>query len=157
MKRYSAVMTEKPSEVVVDAWIGLMRAQHTAMSRIERAFRDAGLPPHAWYDALWELDRTEREGLRPYEIERRMLVAQSNVSRLIDRLEARGLVERRPCEGDGRGQIVAITEAGRELRRRMWPAYAAAIDAAVGAPLAAGEAEQLIGMLAKIGPPDGSS
>jgi DNA-binding MarR family transcriptional regulator len=155
MKRYSAVMTGKPSEAVVDAWIALMRAQHTAMSRIERAFRDAGLPPHAWYDALWELDRTEREGLRPYEIERRMLVAQSNVSRLIDRLEARGLAERRPCEGDGRGQIVAITQAGRDLRRRMWPVYAAAIEAAVGAPLDAEEPEQLTRILAKLVPTDG--
>ena len=48
------------------------------------------LPPHSWYDVLWELDRAGAAGLRPFEIERQMLIAQSNISRLIDRLEEQG-------------------------------------------------------------------
>ena len=92
---------KQPSGAVVDAWIALMRAQQVALLKIERAFREAELPPHAWYDALWELDRAGTAGLRPFEIERRMLIAQSNISRLIDRLVEQGYVERHCGLGPG--------------------------------------------------------
>jgi len=143
-------MSKPPSEAVVDAWIALMRAQQTALLKIERAFRDAKLPPHAWYDVLWELDRAGQAGLRPFEIERQMLIAQSNISRLIDRLAERGYVERRPCEEDGRGQHVVITPAGREMRKRMWPIYARAISEAVGHRVSEREATSLANLLAQL-------
>lgn len=147
---YVPLMSQKPSETVVDAWIALMRAQQAAVLKIERAFRDANMPPHAWYDVLWELDRAPETGLRPYEIERRVLITQSNISRLIDKLEERGLVERRACEEDGRGQHVVITTAGREMRRRMWPVYAKAIMEAVGRYLTEREAGTVRDLLAKL-------
>jgi DNA-binding MarR family transcriptional regulator len=143
-------MSKEPSEAVVNAWIVLNRAQHTAMLKIERAFRDAGLPPCAWYDVLWELDRAGGDGLRPFEIERQRLIAQSNISRLIDRLVEQRYVERLPCEDDGRGQRVVITQAGRELRKRMWPVYARAIGEAVGRRLSGQEAASLGSLLRKL-------
>ena len=146
-------MSAEPSKAVVDAWIALNRAQQTAMLAIERAFRDAGLPPYAWYDALWELDRAGDKGLRPGQIERQVLIAQSNISRLIDRLEENGHVERRRHEDDGRGQIVVITKTGRALRKRMWPVYAAAITKAVGIHVSEREAATLAGLLSKLIPP----
>jgi len=140
----------QPSDAVVDAWIALMRAQQVTLLKIERAFREARLPPHAWYDALWELDRVGAAGLRPFEIERRMLIAQSNISRLIDRLEEQGYVERRPCEEDGRGQTIVITPSGRDLRKRMWPVYARAISEAVGHRVSEREAVNLASLLTKL-------
>jgi DNA-binding MarR family transcriptional regulator len=136
-------MPKEPSDAVVDAWIALNRAQQAALLTIERAFRDAGLPSSAWYDVLWELDKAGAPGLRPFELERRRLIAQSNVSRLIDRLAEAGHVERLPCEEDARGQRVVITPAGREMRRRMWPVYARAIVEAVGRHVSEREAEML--------------
>jgi DNA-binding MarR family transcriptional regulator len=140
----------RPSEAVVDAWIALMRAQQAALLKIERALRAAALPPAAWYDVLWELERAGEAGLRPFEIERQRLIAQSNVSRLIDRLETDGLVERRPFADDGRGQIVAITAAGRGMRKRMWPVYAKAIGDAIGRQLSESEAAQVASLLRRI-------
>jgi DNA-binding MarR family transcriptional regulator len=143
-------MSKQPSEAVIDAWMALMRAQQTALLKIERAFRDAKLPPHAWYDVLWELDRAGEAGLRPFEIERQMLIAQSNISRLIDRLVEQGFVERRPCEEDGRGQHVVITPAGREMRKRMWPVYARAISEAAGHHFSEREATTLANLLTRL-------
>ena len=54
-------MPKELSEPSVDAWVGLMRAQQTALLKIERALREAELPPLAWYDLLWELDRAGAE------------------------------------------------------------------------------------------------
>ena len=143
-------MSHRPSDVAVDAWIALMRAQQTALLKIERAFREAKLPPHAWYDVLWELDRAGEAGLRPFEIERQILIAQSNISRLIDRLEEKGYVERRPCEDDGRGQRIVITLSGREMRKRMWPIYGKAITDAVGKHLSEREASSIAALLTKL-------
>ena len=59
---YDVAYAEGSERSVVDAWIALMRAQQTALLKIERAFRDAELPPLAWYDVLWELDRAGEPG-----------------------------------------------------------------------------------------------
>jgi DNA-binding MarR family transcriptional regulator len=143
-------MGKELSEAAVDAWIALMRAQQTALLKIERAFREAELPPLAWYDLLWELDRAGAKGLRPFELEERILIAQSNISRLIDRLAERGYVARERSEEDGRGQRLRITATGRELRRRMWPIYAKALREAVGSRLTEREAQMVAAQLAKL-------
>src|SRR5262245_54903722 len=149
-KEPSKQPVKQPSDAVVEAWIALMRAQQVTLLKIERAFREAKLPPHAWYDALWELDRAGAAGLRPFEIERRMLIAQSNISRLLDRLAEQGHVERQPCEEDGRGQTIVITSSGRDMRKRMWPVYARAISEAVGHRVSEREAADLAGLLTKL-------
>ena len=143
-------MAKDASEAAVDAWIALMRAQQRTLLTIERALRAAQLPSLACYDALWELDRAGAAGLRPFEIERQMLIAQSNISRLIDRLEEQGYVERQACEADGRGQRVTITASGRDMRRRMWPVYARAIRESIGLRLSSREAASLAALLRKL-------
>lgn len=143
-------MPKLPSKTVVDAWIALNRAQQTALLKIERSLREAKLPPHAWYDVLWELDRATESGLRPFEMEALILIAQSNISRLIDRLVEQGYVERQSCEEDARGQHVVITPAGREMRKRMWPVYAQAIKDAVGDCLSEPEAATLARLLTRL-------
>ncbi|MCL4802432.1 MAG: MarR family transcriptional regulator [Burkholderiales bacterium] len=143
-----------PSEAVIRAWTGLVRAQARVLGAVEAELKRAGLPPLAWYDVLRELQRAPGGRLRPHEIERRLLLAQPNVSRLIDRLEHAGLVQRCPCPEDGRGQHVAITKAGRALRRRMWPVYRAAIQRHLGARLeSARAAETLAALLASLAEP----
>jgi DNA-binding MarR family transcriptional regulator len=143
-------MSQVPSKAVVSAWMRLMRAQQSALLKIERALREANLPSLSWYDVLLELDRAGDKGLRPVELERQMLIAQSNISRLIDRIEAAGYVERRPCDEDARGQMIVITPAGRDLRKRMWPSYAAAIQNAIGTHVSEREASSLSALLAKL-------
>jgi DNA-binding MarR family transcriptional regulator len=97
-----------------------------------------------------ELERADADGLRPFELERAMLLAQYKLSRLIDRIEAAGYVERRACEADGRGHVIIITDAGRALRRKMWPIYARAIESAVGRHLSDTQAEALEKILGQL-------
>jgi len=125
-------MADSPSDAVIRAWARLVKAEHHVLGAVEADLRRAGLPPLAWYDALLELRRGPAEGLRPNELERRMLLAQHGISRLLARLERSGCVARRPAPDDARGHLVTITNAGRELMRRMWPVYGAAIQRYVG-------------------------
>lgn len=139
-----------PSDSVISAWVGLVRAQRRALLNIEAEIKAAGFPPLAWYDVLLELKRAGGT-LRPQEIEAKLLVAQHNVSRLIDRLAQAGLVERRPVADDGRGQAIAITAAGRDLQKRMWSVYGRAIQTHIGIPLGDDrEAEALSKLLGRL-------
>jgi len=110
------------------AWVSLLRAQQGAFKAVESRLKRAGLPALAWYDILLELERVDDEGLRQRDIQKRMLLERYNVTRLVDRLEAAGLVTREPCAEDARGAVVKITEQGLALRKTMWPVYAAAVE-----------------------------
>ncbi|WP_082521582.1 MULTISPECIES: MarR family winged helix-turn-helix transcriptional regulator [unclassified Sphingopyxis] len=146
----AAAATRRPSDAVTAAWIALMRAQQVAMRRAERALRRAELPAYGWYDALWELEKAGEDGLRIGEIEQQMLVAQSNVSRLVDRLEAASCIVRRPCPTDGRAQLIVITDAGRAVRARMWPIYAEVIQSVVGDHVNDADASLIAAILAPV-------
>lgn len=144
-------MIEEPCESALRAWGHLMRAHGAALGAVERAFKAAGLPPLAWYEVLAELEAAEDAcGMRPFALERALSMPQYGLSRLVARLEEAGLVTRRGCPGDGRGQLVAITEAGRAMRRRMRPVYAEALDEAVGSRLSSAESEGLAALLARL-------
>jgi DNA-binding MarR family transcriptional regulator len=140
-------MRELANKTVIRAWARLIKAQRLALTSIEQALKDAGVPPLAWYDVLLEVERAGPGGLRPFELEGAMLLAQYNLSRLVDRIERVGYVERTDCKEDGRGQLIAITDAGKAIRRKMWPVYAGAIETAIGQHLSAKQADTLDGLL----------
>lgn len=116
-----------PDDAAIDAWARFVRVGQAVLAGVEAELKAKGHPPLAWYDALLELRRAGDDGVRANELERRMLLAQYNLSRLADRLEAAGLVTRSPVPGDRRGRVLAITEGGQALLAAMWPDYRAAI------------------------------
>jgi len=144
-------MKRKPSTEATAAWIRLMRVQGRVLDAVEQDLKKAGFPPLAWYDALLELSRAPSGELRPVELERQMLIPQYSASRLIDRLVEEGLAARRECKVDKRGQFIEITEAGRELQKKMWNAYSAAIEKHVGSKLTDADATKLCALLDRLG------
>jgi DNA-binding MarR family transcriptional regulator len=128
-------MSRNPSDAAVKAWTRLVRARETVLGAIERDLKAADCPPLAWYDVLLELVRAPQGRLRPFEIEKATLLAQYNLSRLLDRLEREGLVTREPCDDDGRGQWAVITDKGRAAQARTWKVYARSIQRHVGEKL----------------------
>jgi len=144
-------MKRKPSTEATAAWIRLMRVQGRVLDAVEQDLKKARFPPLAWYDALLELSRAPSGELRPVELERQMLIPQYSASRLIDRLVEEGLAARRECKVDKRGQFIEITEAGRELQKKMWGAYSAAIEKHVGSKLTDADATKLCALLDRLG------
>lgn len=138
----------RPAAITLLAWDRLIDAGACALRAARDALRQAGLPPLEWYDILAALER--RGPQRPRDLQRLVGIEQYNLSRLLSRMEAAGLVAVSPCPGDARGQIVALTEAGTARRAAMWPAYAGAIHGAIETRLAPEERIQLAGMLDKL-------
>jgi DNA-binding MarR family transcriptional regulator len=109
------------------AWRGLLLAHHRAVRAIEADLEAAGVIPLTWYDVLLEL-RAAPDGLRMQELGRRVVLSRTRVSRLVDELEAKGLVERSPDPDDKRATIASITPAGEAAFRAAAPVYLAKID-----------------------------
>ena len=109
-------------------WRAFMRAHSTMLRRIARDLEDEGLPPLAWYDVLAALrDSPQDQRLKQVELAEQVLLSNSGLSRLLDRIEAKGLLERVQCPGDRRSLHVQLTPAGVEMLERMWPVYARGI------------------------------
>nr|WP_127795076.1 MarR family winged helix-turn-helix transcriptional regulator [Agromyces sp. LHK192] len=87
------------------------------------------------YDVLFNISRAPGRRLRLRELNRQVLITQPSVSRLIDRLVARGLVEKSEDPLDGRGTVVALTPKGFSLFRQVAFVHMDAISRNVGAVL----------------------
>ena len=133
----------------IRAWARLILVSQQLLQAVEADLKRAGLAPLAWYDALLELRRAGGEGLRPQALQQAMLLEQYNLSRLLDRLEKAGLVEREPCAEDRRGQVVRLTEAGADMLARMWPVYRTSIESRFADRLGPGQAQELLALLGR--------
>lgn len=134
------------------AWAGLLRSHTRLLELVQKDLAEAGLPPLEWYDVLLELDFAEGQRLRLFELGERIVLSKSNLTRLCDRLEKAGLVVREPAPEDRRGFYAALTPAGAELRRRMWPVYRAAVEKHFAAHFSDAEAKALFTLLQKLRP-----
>lgn len=138
------------SNAAVHVWTRLNRAQRFVFEGIERDLKKAGLPSLVFYDALLELWRAPNWRLRQVDLEQAMLFPQYSVSRLVDRLERKGLARRARDETDGRVSWVEITDKGLMLREAMWRVYAEALARRVGGKLSNDESNAAARTLEKL-------
>lgn len=109
-------MNGSPSRsAAVTAWVRLTRLYQNLDHRSEENFRELGLNS-AWFDVLANVGA--REGLTQRELADSLLVTKGNISQLMTKIEAAGLIQRR---ADGRSLRLHLTPAGRELRARALP------------------------------------
>jgi len=104
---------------------------------------------HGQYNVLRILRGAHPEGYPRCEIARRMIERAPDLTRLVDRLERRGLVERARSEEDRRHSITRITRKGLELLERLQPTMNAA-HREVADHLTRGEAEELSRLCEKL-------
>src|SRR5881396_1271606 len=85
------------------------------------------------------------------EIGKKVLLTSGSITIAVDRLETKGLVERRAHGTDRRAKIVHLTKAGRKLITRVYADHAADMERLASASLTRTERETLIRLLKKIG------
>jgi DNA-binding MarR family transcriptional regulator len=99
------------------------------------------------FDLMAQLDRAAN-GMALGELSRRMMVTNGNVTGLVERLAAEGVLSRRRAHDDRRTHVVRLTEKGRRQFRRMAAAHEAWI-AELFAGLSSNDVDQLLKLLAK--------
>lgn len=134
---------------VSDAWEALFRAQVTVLRRLQDddVWDEVSLRE---YDVLFALSGAPGATLRQRDLQEASLLSQPSLSRLVDRLAAAGLVERRPVPGDGRGVAVVLTEEGRRVQRTVGRRHVRSIERLLGRALDADELATLRTLLDRL-------
>jgi DNA-binding MarR family transcriptional regulator len=135
--------------LAAETWESLFRAQVAVMRRLQSgpAFRDLAVNE---YDVLFTLSRCPSGWLRLNELNDNVLLSQSSLSRLVDRLEKRGLVGRMPAPDDGRGVLLKLTEEGAALQKEIGREHVRDIAELVGPALTAAEQRELLRLTEKL-------
>jgi DNA-binding MarR family transcriptional regulator len=136
------------------AWSALVRVYQGVLHEIVRALeRDAGIDS-GMFSVLAHLERAEEPGRMPLnELQRLMYprFSQPGLSRLVQRMESAGMVERRRDPNDGRATILVATRAGRARFRRANATYDEALHEHFGTHLSAAERKRLAADLDRVG------
>lgn len=103
-----------PRGQAVAAWRTLLRAHTLVMDDLAAALRRHELTANE-FDVIISIG--PHECVRHGVLAERVVLSRTALTRLIDRLVGRGLLERQHDAADGRGVRVRLTDAGRELRR----------------------------------------
>ena len=112
----------------LDAWARLLRGYAAATRALNaQLLRDHGLTVND-YEALLLLANAENESLRRTDLARDLELTASGVTRLLDGLEAAGLVRKGHCAADGRVSYAVLTDAGRTKLEQASCSHLVAID-----------------------------
>jgi DNA-binding MarR family transcriptional regulator len=107
----------------LDAWRSFLRAHARVVRELERELQDEQSMALTDYDVLVQLAAAGERRLRMSELADGLLLSRSGVTRLVDRLETAGLVERLSCDTDRRGQWASLTDAGYARLRDATPTH----------------------------------
>jgi DNA-binding MarR family transcriptional regulator len=100
------------------AWQALLHAHHQVIRKLDRELREEHDLPLAAYDVLLRLARASGRALRMTDLAERVMLSPSGLTRLVDRLVAKQLVQRRTDPEDARVALASLTDEGlRHLRR----------------------------------------
>lgn len=103
-------------------------AAHAALGeRLDRALRERHGLPLLWYETLTRLAAAGGQ-LRMTELTSGLPLTKSGITRLVDRLEAAGLLSRRVCDHDRRGVWAELTVEGRSRVDTATPTYTEVLD-----------------------------
>jgi DNA-binding MarR family transcriptional regulator len=113
-------VTERPDDHKAELrlWLRLLTCTTLIENEVRRRLRDNFGITLPRFDLLAQLDRTPN-GMTLGELSQRMMVSNGNITGLVDRLVAQGLILRRPAPNDRRVQIVSLTAEGRRFFRAM--------------------------------------
>jgi DNA-binding MarR family transcriptional regulator len=112
-----------PDDPRLDAWRAFLFAHAQVRRQLERELQAEQAMSLGEYEVLLFLAYSDGRRLRMSELADRMFLSRSGATRLVDRLEADGLVERVSCDTDRRGQWAQLTDGGYQRLRSASPTH----------------------------------
>jgi DNA-binding MarR family transcriptional regulator len=137
-------------EARFQAWLNLLQGYSVVSARIETELEASiglSLPEH---EVLVRLAQAPERKLRMFDLASLLLLSKSGVTRLVDRLERRGLVVRQMSAEDRRVVLAGLTDEGLKTFERARPVLAAAIEQYFAQHLADHEVSELRAALRKV-------
>src|SRR5918998_5355885 len=100
------------------AWRGMLRIHSALVKALDAELLATNGLPLTSYEVLITLQAAPERRRRMAELAEGVLLSRSGTTRLVDRLERDGLLERDACDSDGRGCFAVLTDRGEELLSR---------------------------------------
>ena len=113
--------TLTPTEL--HAWRGLLRSHASVVKRLDAELEAAHGLPLTSYEVLLHLEAAPERRMRMCDLAEGIMLSRSGLTRLVDRLERDGLVERVSCSDDARGAFARLTDAGEAKLREAAPTH----------------------------------
>ena len=135
-------------------WRLFLQAHSAVVDRLEHELRDSEELPLTWYEVLLHLAAAPEGRLRMTELAGSLLLSKSGVTRLVDRMEAAGLVARGTCDSDRRGSFALLTDRGRAVHAKAAPIHLRGVQEHFLGRLSADEARTLTSAFEKILSPE---
>ncbi|PRI10403.1 MarR family winged helix-turn-helix transcriptional regulator [Leucobacter massiliensis] len=131
-----------------EAWESVMTA-HSALMGIFAAEEMWDEVSMREYDVLYTLSKHD-EPVRICTVQEGVLLSQPALSRMLDRLTARGLVQREADPEDGRAVRVSLSPEGARVQREVGRAHARSVERELGAALTPEEMRELMRLCQKL-------
>ena len=132
------------------AWAAFFVANGLMAKRIDKVLATSGVVSLEVYDVLLQLEIAVGQRMRMCELAEAVLLSRSGLTRLADRLEREGFIERQACPLDRRSTHVALTPKGLAERERAWPVYRQVIKAEFAGNLEQGDAEVIAAVFLRL-------
>ncbi|GGK35030.1 MarR family transcriptional regulator [Caldalkalibacillus thermarum] len=138
---------QKNKERSLHLFVVLSRAYKTLLEHAQRDVKRHGLN----LTEFGVLELLYHKGDHPLQqIGEKILLASGSITYVVDKLEEKGYLVRRPCPRDRRVMYATLTDAGRDLVERIFPAHASAMHEAMEG-ISTDEKEVVIELLKKLG------
>lgn len=146
---YNAGMSLK-SDTLLSAWASFFVAHALSVNQIEKELSArAPLSLHE-YDVLLTIDRAPERKIRYSELAAVSIFTKSGITRILKRLEDRGLIDRLKCANDGRGAYAQLNKSGAVALKNTWKIYSEEILKIFEPALTGVEAGQLDQIMSKV-------
>jgi DNA-binding MarR family transcriptional regulator len=132
------------------AWRAFLEAHARVTDVLGRELRAEESLPLTWYDVLVQLQEAPGHRLRMQELADAVLLSKSGLTRLVDRMEREGLVQRAACPDDRRGILAELTETGYETLRRTSSTHLRGVDEHFASRFTPAEAATLTDLLGRL-------
>lgn len=132
------------------AWLNLLQVHSVVHTKIESELHAICGLSLAEHEVLLRLGHAPKDQLRMYDLSDLLMLSKSGVTRLVDRLEKRGLIERELCDRDRRVIHARLTKDGRRLLERAKPVLARSVDSFFSAHLSDDDVAALRGALKSV-------
>jgi DNA-binding MarR family transcriptional regulator len=134
------------------AWRGLKRAHASLAKRLDAELESTHGLPLTSYEVLYHLVDSPGGRMRMCDLAEQAQLSRSGLTRLADRLEREGLLERCTCEHDARGAYACVTALGRERLCAARSTHLEVVRAQFLSRFSAGELSALAEMWERIAP-----
>jgi len=139
----------KSSQPRIDAWRAVVTSHAAVTERVQKALAAADLPPISWYEVLAAVKRSPTGRPRMSELAEWLTLSRGGITKLVDRLQDAGCIERVSCSQDRRSLQAELTPAGEKLLAERKAVYEGELERHL-AHLTPEEAELIAGALQKV-------